>query len=239
MALISVVGDAQTVLLDDQYTNMCVYAQGVATFAAAGTSTGSAGGRAYVTVQITPGQLPMIAFNSTFPVAQRLVSIQGNLVTFSLMCAASGIGRTAEYYVFYLPKNVPDAKGLLQIYNENASLVFDSSLKYARILGTKTIDYHSGTQSHAFPTNKKLAVCSALVAGNGYKASVPGSAPIGYRDVQVQSAFLEYYVGNGVVYSEQVFDFARFYRESATSALNPWTAYSLKGYFLVLDVTGY
>ncbi len=235
MALIEVVSDSGVTLIDDTYKNMCLLTKGALSFTWSG-AFGAAGGRATVTVNTAQGETPFIALSSSFTTAVITAGKSGNTTTWTIACDESGKNKIAEYFVFYIPSRVPNANGILQLFNEAGELVFDSGLKYSRFVAEYPANI-ADPQLYIQPAGRKYAICHVRLASNSGVAKIPGHAPIGKALIRIFYTYWGSYVSGNTVGVKYTIDHWREYIGSPS--VGSWTQTKPNGKIMVLDVTGY
>lgn len=235
MALIEVVSDSGVTLIDDTYKNMCLLTKGALSFTWSG-AFGAAGGRATVTVNTATGETPFIAISSTFTTGVISAGISGNTTTWTIACDESGKNKIAEYFVFYIPSRVPNANGILQLFNESGELVFDSGLKYSRFIGEHPANI-ANPQTYMHPASRKYAICHVRLASNSGVAFIPGQVPIGKALIRIFYTYWGSYVSGNTIGVHYTIDHWREYIGSPT--IKTWNQSKPNGKIMVLDVTGY
>lgn len=139
VAGLQVISDSNTLQIDENYSNLRVVHQGTLNVIVRNTVLNDPNPGASLTVI---GDFPMLFFgantsDTAFMVASRTRS--GNRWTFTVYAASQtltdGSVASVPYYIFdSMPVTSPGTFGL-QVYNDNGTLVFDSSNKYLRISG--------------------------------------------------------------------------------------------------------
>jgi len=233
MALIEVIGDDNYVLIDDTFKNMIFAEKKVVSFpVVGGTYSGSVTTVSYTS---TEESFPLLAINSSFLCSQTRCTRSGNTWTWGLSCNSSGVGQSAEVYIFHIPQAVPDAGGLLQLFNGSESIVFDSNLKYMKMEKQLFMTMDNATSTAVTAGRKYAAVHSKLPA---FYSLLQGSMSCGpnFRAVIEQSQLNGTSMANGSVSSAS---YILWSREYCAAPPFPSGSYRTKdGLCMVIDVTG-
>ena len=232
MAAIEIIGDDNHVLIDDEFKNMILAAKGVISFPASGAPIiGSLASFSYTSTSPIP---PLLAVYSTFPVIGQALVKSGNTYTWYIASSASGRGGTAEAYIFHLPETVPNAGGLLQLFNTQGVLVFDSNLKYAKV--ERNINYTlAGNLSFPVTPGRKYACVTSTGAGQFQQVPYPPLTRPPLYGVSEQGSRSGFYMTNGLIRTEQ---FGYSNRNYATTTPPGGSYVQANGTLLAIDVTG-
>lgn len=234
MASIEIFGDDNYVLINDTFKNLIFVEKGVVQFPIPGSASilGCSGQYSYSSASSSP---PLLAVNSAFPVFVQTVERSGNTYTWTMLGGPQGRGQSAEVFLFHLPETVPDAGGLVQLFDASGTLVFDSSLKYMKVERNLGFALDSNASISVTSGRKYAAITSNWPGEYGASPYPPLTRPplYGVAETQTRSGF---YMGNGFVATQK---FTYLYRTYAVSnpVTNTWRKDS--GMLLVLDVTGY
>ncbi|WMJ68734.1 hypothetical protein [Stenotrophomonas sp. 24(2023)] len=132
MAFIRIKNDSSTVLIDDEYVNLCVAEQGV--FVLSGTT--SVGAR-FGTISYTSNSPypPMLALQ--FPYFHTVVAYTrlDNTHTWHVSAASAAGGRQGTYFIFDVPAARLPGTGLVVMRNAQGEATFDSDGRYMRVDG--------------------------------------------------------------------------------------------------------
>lgn len=158
MASIEIIGNDGKMLIDDTYKNLIIFDSFSATFPLpSGAGAGNVRG-AFYDIYYTSNQAfrPIIAVSSTFPTNLNYFEKTGDSYRWRLSCSAAGRQQRFEAYLMQLPQAVPDANGILQIFDANGVLVFDSNHDYCKA-ESKIATTMAGDASFPLPANRKFA----------------------------------------------------------------------------------
>lgn len=177
---------------------------------------------------------PLLAINSSFPVTVQAMFRSDNTFTWSIVCSAQGRGQTLEVYVFHLPETMPNAGGLLQLFNAQGLLVFDSGLNYCKVERAMphTLDTPS---SITLTTGRKYACVTSMPAGSFYAFGYPPLTRPPLYGVAETSDRCGFYMQNSSVLTGK---FTFTYRTYATTSPVIESFEKLNGLLLIFDVTG-
>jgi hypothetical protein len=236
MALIQIFNDANTVLIDDNYSNACVAIKAAITLVPGATSTA---GLVVDAIDLTYSstETPMLAIElSDIKVASIFTTRSGNTWTFRIFFHKDYYNRSLNYWIFNIPSAVQSASGILQLFDATGKLVFDSNLKYMRIF-------------RFYQTPKDTStIASDLITGRSYAAI--NVVPYFYRqhirrDPSLPGAPYSFIDGNAVgIYSRSgnslLSTLATTY-QSINNSDNPvgYVDDVNNGRLMLIDVTGY
>lgn len=235
MAQIEIIGNDNYVLIDDNFKNTVLGQKATINFPVPSDANvkGSVTTFSY-TPQGAVNSPPLIAVNSSFPVTVQTMFRSGNTYTWTLVCSSAGRGGSVEAYIFHLPEAVPDAGGMVQLFNAQGVLVFDSNLKYSKVERAlaHTLD---GGESIAVAPGRKYAAVTSKGAG-AYNANnyPPLTRPplYGVSEIQERSGC---YMQNGIIGTQKFIFTDRIF---ATTSPNIGSFEKLTGMLLIFDVTG-
>lgn len=227
MALIEVLNDSGSVLIDDEYSNLVLATKGTVSFS---------GNVATIDYSSADGAMPLLAIRSSFYVA--LFSIarpSSSIYRFTLYKATDEPGASVDYFLFHLPHAVQSAGGIVQLFNAQGRLVFDSNLKYFRMAMIDQITDMAG-RSWALPSGRSYAVCAPCPVYSSVNAPVGPQPPPNVPYLALATAY-GYRVANNLIQGGQVTVFA-------SSSICPngqcgWQYFNLNASMMVVDVTGF
>lgn len=234
MAQIEIIGDDNYVLINDEFMNMIFVEKKTVYFPPVGGTY--SGAVATVSYTSSDSEFPLIAINSSFLCSQTRCTKSGNTWTWGLACNSAGVGGTAEVYILHLPKSVPNAGGLVQLFNAQGVLVFDSNLRYMKMEKQLFMTMDNPTSTPVTPGRKYAAIHSKLPA---FYSLLQGSMSCGpnFRAVIEQSQLNGTITSNGSVYSSS---YILWSREYCAQPPFPSGSYRTKdGLCMIVDVTGY
>lgn len=232
MAEIEIIGDDNYVLINDTYKNLILHSRANLTFYKFDSSTSTLGGYCSHSVQVAAGSFPILAVRSGFPIAYRTCTIANGVATWTFVCSAGGVGQTAEAFIFYLPETVQNAGGLVQLFNAEGKIVFDSNLKYAKAETQINFELSPGV-SRVLTPGHTYAVCSVLGPREYSDLPVDAGGPGGFRMNRITKYTGVY--ASGITVGTSLFEYSNLsYR-----AASPVGAYNLNnfGSMLVFDLT--
>ncbi|RSK77845.1 hypothetical protein EJ774_21045 [Pandoraea apista] len=250
MALIEVINDFGSVLLDDNFSSYAILTKGVATtsslgvhdqfdYYAAGMTQGC--GVVVSCPDLGAGEC-FIAFRSASNVAMKYQWRSGGNIYFFL---SSNSPATVSYYIF-APAYLLGGNGILQLFNAAGQKTFDSGLQYSRV--TDFVQVYSAdpsvlpppymgntgwampwATSRTFDSSRTYAVAQIEQQdfwdrdGSGSTQATISNRVVGCR-MSGATAIFDYFVG----------------RLGTDSSLGDYDAAgSLGATFMVIDVTGY
>lgn len=240
MAFIRIRNDRSTVLIDDEYINLCVAEKG--TFVLSGAT--NVGAR-YGTITYTSSSPypPMLALQFPFFHTVTAYSRSGNTHTWQVSAVSDADGSQGTYFVFDVPTARLPGTGLVVLRDAQNQVTFDSDGRYMRVDGffqNRMTDvpgsvglaggrsYAVGHAASAFFNERRLAPSPP----NPANPSAPG--PWFYIDVAEQL---------GYAISGSQLSWSRFnYRGGQIQLARPDMGYSTRserGAAMVIDVTGY
>lgn len=228
---IEIINDFGTVLIDAGFENLSLFSKGEATVLAA------AGGAGYVDISasIANGQMPIIAIRSSFYATVAYTSASSTVFTARIVSEQLSVGQQLSYYVFSIPINVPDAKGLLQVRNSENKLIFDSNLDYFRCIG-----FYPNSASWSdflIPPGKTVAYVPTQPGLRSLSRN-ENPTPPPFRYV-VTDDYVGYRVSGGRIQRNRFI--TQIQQRTSNSALPDWAASyaSPESGLLIADVTGY
>lgn len=233
MALIEVINDANTVLIDDEYSNAALLLKGSVTL----TNQYAGQGDCYLTqITMNSSDVLMLALElNDIKVIHLTTTRSGNTWTFNLLHLKAFAGRALTYYLFSIPSNISDAGGLLKLYNSSGSIVFDSNLKYLRIQGFYTTKL-SGSNTVATVDSRKyahIAVMACYYNQHQPFGPQPPSPPYSFLDIAAQNVF--YRQGN-TIYTEYATSDSGIRNSDSTFS---WIRNVGEGRSMIVDVENY
>ncbi len=231
MARIEILGDDNHILIDDEFKNMVLAAKGVISFPLSGSPI--VGSLASFSYESSSPNAPLLAVHSTFPVVGQAFVKNGNVYTWYIASSADGRGGTAEAYVFHLPETVPNAGGLVQLFNEQGVLVFDSNLTYCKVERNLTYTLN-GNVSFPVTPGRKYACVTSTGAGEFRQVPYPPLTRPPLYGVSEQGARSGFYMTNGAI---NTIKFSYSSRQYATSSPPGGTYTKEVGVLLAVDVT--
>jgi hypothetical protein len=235
MALVEIINNAGTVLIDDNYSNACLSARGSLTLG----STFAGNGNCYVTtLTITSAQLPMLALElSDVPLSHFYTQVSNTTWTFTIFHPKNYAGRVINYYVFSIPSLVGNAGGQLQLFNAAGQLVFDSNLKYMRVFKFYATTLNNATIASDLTAGRVFAAVSVIACSyrmHQRNPSDPGTtAP--YMYIDASNLILLTRSGNSLVSQNYTTDNSSGYSDDQ----NYYTESVNNGRVLLIDVTNY
>lgn len=166
------------VQIDSTYKNLALRETG--TVVSGGAAVGSTGWYA-ATLTTSAGTSPVIAFRCSSPCFIRYSAASGGTRTYYFMCYGSGV--SVQYWIFDDPAGITGSGTYgLVVNNASGAKVFDSRMKYMRV-----IDTLSGTSSYATGDplvngfSRSYAGTPAVVQGQLYSQIINqavGTAPV-------------------------------------------------------------
>lgn len=226
MAAVQILNNSNTVLIDDEYSNLVLATKSWAPFA---------GNVATIDYAQGSGDLPLIAFRSSSPVALGSVT-KPNAVTyrFTAYKALSDPAASVEYYIFHLPHALPSANGLVQLFNGAGRLVFDSNLKYFRLALLEHLTSMS-TRSWTLPAGRAYAVAAPHPLFLSVNAPI-GAQPPPNVPFANQTTFYGYSVNGNLIQGNSITINAGVSVCPGTNC--GWSFFNSQGPMMVVDVTG-
>lgn len=233
MAQIEIVGNDSYVLINDHFQNMVLANKTSITFRKFDSSTSTIGGYAEFSMPLNSSAWPVLATTSPFAIAYNSATISAGVATWTFVCGAEAVGATAELVVFYLPSKVTNANGIIQLFNEQGELVFDSNLKYAKVHDQVrfALDSNASVQLLA---GRKYAVCSVLTPREYTDLPIDPGGPGGFRMNQI-TAYSGVYLDGSIARSRRFEYINRTYRTTSPDGV---ANINNEGSMLIFDMTG-
>lgn len=232
MALIEIINDAYTVLIDDNYSNACMAVKG-----SLGLTAGVDAQDCYqVQINYSSVAVPQLALElNDIQIAATFTARSGNTWSWYIFFRKAYVNRSINYYIFTVPSQV-GGNGLVQLFDATGKLVFDSGLKYLLVK-----NFYQGA-----PGNNILG--SDLVSGRTYAAiavaphvssqhlQTPAGQPAPpYQFLDVNALGLYYRSGNGIYHAGAItYNGLNFSDDPSSNNTN-----SGNTRVLLIDVTGY
>lgn len=234
MALIEIVNDANTVLIDDSYSNAALLSKGSVVL----TNTFAGSGDAYQTkITATSSDVLMLALElNDIKVVHLTTTRSGNTWTFNLIHLRSYAGRTLNYFLFSIPSNISNAGGMVQLFDANGKIVFDSNLKYMRLSGVYPTKLQNSNNLVANVGSGSYAhISSATCYYNQHMPWGPGAPnpPYQFLDIAATNVF---YRTNNSIYSDYVQTDGGIRNSDSTAS---WIRQIKDGLSMIVDVTNY
>lgn len=233
MAVIEILGEDNHVLIDNSFKNMVLASKLNATFTKFDSSSSTLGGIAEVYFNNAGADWPVMAIRSNFAVAVDITNITNGVAYWRLMCGSDGLNATAEIYIFTIPSKVPNADGIIQMWNESGELIFDSNLRYAKI--ERQINFRLDNQaSVSLPAGKIYALAAVKVPREYTDLPISGGGSTAYRMNRIAARGGIWL--NGVIANSRRFEYSNL----SYQTFNPDVVANIDfdGSMLVFDVTG-
>ncbi|RLK45936.1 hypothetical protein [Cupriavidus plantarum] len=150
------------VQIDGTYRNLGLRAKGSVFSGGVSSETGW-----FYAIVTLPADAPVLAWRSTAPTVQQVISQVGNQITYYFQCQGSGV--RVDYWLFDYPNLalLPGNYGL-RVWNVAGDVVFDSRAKYMRVIDTlitqnaQTVDPIQTGISRAYSVGNIAVVQSIL-----------------------------------------------------------------------------
>lgn len=232
MALIEIIGDDNHVLINDSYKNIILANRGRVTFAKFDSSASTLGGYAEYSFTLSEGYTPVLAMRSGFSVATDTVTVANGIIRWRFLCEAAGIGGQMDVFIFYLPSTVQDAGGLVQLFNAQGELVFDSNLRYAKMEQQINYRFETGLSAQLRP-GRTYAIAQTLTPREYSDLPVDAGGPGGFRMNRI-AKYTGVYL-DGITARARTFEYSNLSYRSPS----PVGAYNenYEGSMLVFDMT--
>lgn len=162
MALIQILNNADTVLIDDNYSNACVALRGSVMLVPGPDSTAGLAAD-YIDITYTSSITPMLGLEMTDIKAACIHTTRsGNSWTFRIYFHKDYYNRALNYLIFTIPSAVQSGGGIVQLFDETGTLVFDSNLRYLRISGFYTTPSTTATVASDLSTARTYAAINVV-----------------------------------------------------------------------------
>ncbi|WP_122663489.1 hypothetical protein [Pseudomonas viridiflava] len=201
MALIEVINDANTVLVDDNYSNMCLALSSSLRLTNSGNTDGSGDGDMNsISYTAAANEYPQLVLElSGLRAAQIFTSKSGNTWTWYIAFRISDYGSTLNYHVMTIPSAVPNANGLLQLFDASGKLVFDSNLRYLKITGSYSPSQNSNINAGMDPAKKYGVLASSSGWSRMFQRSNPLEPAPPYSFIYSNASLIHRRVGTNIV----------------------------------------
>ncbi|MCI8210789.1 hypothetical protein AUC61_14725 [Pseudomonas sp. S25] len=237
MALIEVINDANTVLIDDNYSNMCLASSGILTLYY--NSPGSGGNSDMNFISYTGGanEFPQLVLelSGSVAVAQVFNTRSGNTWIWSIAFLSAYYGYQVNYYVLSVPSSVADAGGMLQLRDGNEKLVFDSNLKYMAVKGLCSPSQNSNINLNMAPERRYGVLASSTGWTRMFQRANPLEPAAPYTYLTQNASLLHYRSGTNIVSSNGI------HQQGTVKVDNPGNLGSRAGTarLIILDITNF
>ena len=218
--------------IDQTYRNLALRSKG--SFAPGTPWNGNAWRLGSITVT---GNNPVLAWRCAQPCAMISASRSGTSITYQFVIAATA--GTVEWWLFDDPAfGVPVGNVGLRIHNpDTGGVVFDSRMKYLRVVGSVTGDY----SQLAPPPNGNYAGSPAVVTGNAafnylvQTIGAPGGAPP-YPWIEISMWPMAAVSGSQVTWSQQA---TQGVQHQANEPIPGVSSHQYAYSYLFVDVSNY
>lgn len=161
--VIEIYNDDFNVLINDRFKCHALAAKGAGVTVQQNVASGGQASIGYNTQSSTP---PVVAVYSNELIIVEPTAIGPNYYSWRVRSMLQAPSASFEYFIFDLPDVSESAGGMVQLFNEQGELVFDSNLKYMRVIkmlwaGTNTQITKTYTP---VPAGRKYAYCSGNAA---------------------------------------------------------------------------
>jgi hypothetical protein len=236
MAMIEVINDAGTVLIDDNYSNACLAAKGAVTLTTLPMGNNSACYRTEIT--FVSAQLPMLALElNGIQVIHSFTTLSGNTWTFTLVHPKAYAGSVLNYYIFSIPSLVANAGGLVQLFNAAGQLVFDSNLKYMRVFNFYATTLANATLATNLTPGRVFAAVTVMACSYRMHIQNPIQSGLGppYMYIDASTMSVLFRSGNSLVTQNYTTD-----NNNGDTDRPDWYTESVdNGRVMLIDVTNY
>lgn len=239
MAFIEILNDANTVLIGDDYSNGCVARRGTITLTPQETASMITTSMMRFSLALPGGAFPILALGlNDIPITHMFTEVSGSTFTWTLYFDKNYAGRVLDYYVFMIPSSVGSAGGILQMWNGDGLLTFDSNLQYMRVTAFLQLTTAVNETLAAGMVDGRVyaLVCAQAPFNNRHLLNPPGGqvgAPYRFLDTSDTWCFTR--SGANLVKS-----FKNIYtNQTQSDTSNQSQAGSAYGVMMVVDVTNY
>lgn len=239
MAFIEVINDAGTILIDDNYVNLCLRQKGVLSF----PGTTNAGRYVELSYDSPTGWSPLLAINFAHPHTVLAYLRNGNTHKWLVVCPASAGAATGTFYVFDLPQLTLPGTGAIVLWNEQGQVTYDSDGKYMRCRDViqNAISDQAGSRDYAggrtyAVVHSSAAYYNELRLGPSPPNPVNPNSPGPWRYVRVNEPFGYSVQGGRVAWQRFTYEGGEVQRASSREGYN---FSSTRAACMVLDVSGY
>ena len=239
MAFIEILNDANTVLIGDDYSNGCVTRRGTITLTPQESFSMIATSMMNFSLTLPSGAFPILALGlNDIPITHMFTGVSGSTFTWTLYFDKNYAGRALDYYIFMIPSSVGSAGGILQMWNGDGLLTFDSNLQYMRVTAflQLTTAVNETLAAGMVDGRAYALVCAQAPFNNRHLMNPPnqGGAPP-YRFLDTSDTWCFTRSGANLVKS-----FKNIYTSQNQSDQSAqWQAGSAYGVMMVVDVTNY
>lgn len=238
MAFIEILNDANTVLIGDDYSNGCVARRGTITLTPQEAASMIATSMMKFSLTLPGEAFPILALGlNDIPITHLFTEISGSTLTWTIYFDKNYAGRVLDYYVFMIPSSIGSAGGILQMWNADGLLTFDSNLQYMRVTSFLSLTTAVNETLAAGMVDGRVyaLVCAQAPFNNRHMQNPPsqGSAPYRFLDASDTWCFTR--SGANLVKS-----FKNIYtNQTQSDTPTQWQAGSAYGVMMVVDVTNY
>lgn len=200
MASIEIFGDDDYILIDDNFKNLIVVDSFRAVFPLPSGPGANLNRGAYYDVRYTSAEplSPLLAVSSSFPTVLTYFQRSGNDYYWRVGCGPAGRNQSAEFYLLHLPQTVPNANGILQIFNALGELVFDSNHDYCKS-ETRMMTTMANDTSIALTPNRKFAHVLTIPAYQ-YSVAPASGGSTGQYETNIVMTYAGISFGNGTAF---------------------------------------
>ncbi|KTC44246.1 hypothetical protein AO265_38420 [Pseudomonas sp. ABAC61] len=233
MALIEIIGDDKKTLIDDEFANMILVRKAEILFPQLGSRY--LGSSTTFEWEAADEGYPLVAMHSKFMCSHTRTARSGNKWIFGFTCDPSGVGRTAEIYIMQRPTPVPDAGGLVQLWDAGGNLVFDSNHSYMRVAKPMEMTMNNPTSASVNPDRKYAAIHCKLpyvfAIGPGGRPCGPTTFPVSESQSMCGTSMAD----PASVTSRSYSYYVRTYCVTTPPTTGTWR--TMNGSCLLIDVT--
>ncbi|RRU23566.1 hypothetical protein [Stenotrophomonas sp. 278] len=180
---LTIVNDANTVQIDENYKNLAVATK--VPFTTTIVSGGAFWGNyqhADIVYTARYAEPPMVAVEATEGSFVFLLSATGNTFTFRMVFPLAGSTVTGTFWIFDQPPSSSTSTFGLQVCDAQGRLTFDALFRYARVVGRMSVPFQNWgdpDQQYPVPAGRKYiavqSVCGTYAQSN--PISIPGQPP--------------------------------------------------------------
>lgn len=232
MALIEILNDFNTVLIDDNYSNACMAYKGVLPLSASVNAQDCY----QVQISYSSAAAPQLALElNDIQIAATFTARTGNTWTWYVFFKKAYVNRSINYYIFTVPSQI-GGNGLVQLFDATGKLVFDSDLKYLIVKNF----YQGAPGNNSLGTDLVTGRTYAAIAVAPHVSSMHLMTPAGqpsppYNFVDANALGLYYRSGNALMHVGAI----TYSGQNQSDDPNSHNTNSGNTRVLLIDVTGY
>lgn len=237
MAYIEIVNDHNTILIDDNFVNLCLIQRGQLAL----SNQTNAGRYTTLYYESDTAYSPLLALQIPWPHTVLAYKRTGNLHEWLIAGAATAAG-TYDYFIFDVPRKLAGT-GDLVCWNEQGEVTFDSAGKYMRVAGFYQVGYNDNMGSAALPAGRAYAIVHSGSAWRSEERLLPSppnpanpNSPGPWLYAKEQEIQGMYVSGNTINWQRFLYTGGQVQHATAREG---YAFRSDRGAAMVIDLTGY